>query len=139
MVSRFTIWPGANQSPKFHFYSGPTFEEIIQLPIQTYPIIDFYFIFRHEFHEFIHFSDKSSHFWLIFHFPSLFHQFERERFIISKLWVKPILTAVMRNVSLIWSLDQSVVTVHRQPPAKLFEELISQNYIFRSLYNFEYI
>ena len=45
---------GVNQRTKVHFYSCPTFIEIIFLPEQPYHIIDFSSNFKHEFSKLIH-------------------------------------------------------------------------------------
>jgi hypothetical protein len=42
---------GVNQRPKAYLYSGPTSMLIISLPSQPYHIIEFSFIFKHEFSE----------------------------------------------------------------------------------------
>jgi hypothetical protein len=55
-------WTGVNQRPKAYLYSGPTSMLIISLPSQPYHIIDFSFIFQHEFSEFIHLFIKNHKF-----------------------------------------------------------------------------
>jgi hypothetical protein len=50
---------GVNQRPKVYLYSGPTSMLIISLPGQPYHIIDFSFIFKQEFSEFIHLFIKN--------------------------------------------------------------------------------
>ena len=52
------ICAGVNQRPKVYLYSGPTSMLIISLPAQPYHIIDFSFIFKHEFLNLYIYSSK---------------------------------------------------------------------------------
>jgi hypothetical protein len=56
--------PGVNQRPKVHLCYGPTSMVIIFLPGPPYHIIDFSFIFQHEFSEYIHSFVKNHDFGL---------------------------------------------------------------------------
>jgi hypothetical protein len=55
---------GVNQRPTLYLYSGPTSMLIISLPGQPYHIIDFSFIFKHEFSEYIYLFIKNHKFGL---------------------------------------------------------------------------
>ena len=55
---------GVNQRPKVNLYSGLTSMVIISLPGQPYHIIDFSFIFKHEFSEYIRIFVKNHKFGL---------------------------------------------------------------------------
>ena len=63
---------GVNQRTKVHFYSWPTFIEIIFLPGQPYHNIEFSSNFKHIFSKLIHLFVENHIFGLEFHFCSCF-------------------------------------------------------------------